>query len=193
MFLAVMQMSYYIPKSIVLVSSMLVGCMFLFAVPKAGGSMATGERATTEQGGCPLGASETSAGAHRRASTQRGQVVPARPVRLQLCRYFRKDDMLRLAPTSGYPSAAVARAFARRFNRLPQPQRPRRCGNVPGYITAFFGYQRRVVPVTVSLGGCRLVTGASRNALADSELLKHLVGLTSGRDIPFDTRLSSLE
>jgi len=171
-----------IPKPFPLTISALLLCAFLLAASNVGASTG-GSDVADEQGGCPLEAAAQSARADQALSGD-GKVVPLGPLRLQLCRYYERDGKVRLAPPRMYPSKAVARSFARRFNRLPQPPPARQCASQGGYITAYFGYQRRVVPVTITLGGCRLVSGASREALATPDLVSDLAELTSKGDVP---------
>ncbi len=178
-----MQSQRFIPKLLPLAISALLLCTFLLATSEADGSLRA-PFAATPQNSCPFEASNMRARVHQAEATPEGRVVPPSPLYMQLCRYYMRDGEMRLAPARMYPSKAVARSFARRFNRLPLPPLSRRCESERGYVTAYFGYQRRVVPVTITLGGCRLVSGAARDALATPDLVSDLAELTSKGDIP---------
>jgi hypothetical protein len=170
-----------IPKLFPLTISALLLCAFSLAASSVGAST-EGSDVADERGSCPLEADAQSARADQALSGD-GKVVPPGPLRLQLCRYYERDGKARLAPPRTYASPAVARSFARRFNRLPYPPPARQCASQAGYITAYFGYQRRVIPVTITLGGCRLVSGASREAFATPDLISDLAELTSNREV----------
>lgn len=163
------------------ISSALAGLLFLPAV-------ITGADGSTDmRGGCPYNDGELRQ-SQVSPSARHGGVVPGKPRRMQLCRYYYRDDRLRLAPTRSASPPAVARQFARKLNQLPSPARARKCEGKIGYVVAYFSFKRKIVPVTIRLGGCRLVTGRSRNALAPPRLVQQLVALSSDRDAPFGTR-----
>lgn len=156
------------------ISALLTGCLV---------SGSAGAVAGAPGQGCPLGQSP-EARISRAAGA--GKIVPSDPRSLQLCRYFVRGGKTHLARRHPALSAGPARRFARRLNRLPARKRTGRCEHPAGYVTGYFGYENGgVVQVKVSLGGCRLVRGGGRDALASSELIRSLVSLTSAGDVPY--------
>jgi hypothetical protein len=176
-----MHIDRLISKAQLLLIPALLFCAFSFLASGANGKT---RDAASGESYCPFASASVDAGDGHQKAASGGKVVPSGPLRLQLCRYYVRDGETRLAPARMYPSKAVARSFARRFNRLPQPPPARQCESQGGRIIAYFGYQRRVVPVTITLGGCRLVSGASRKALATPDLVSDLAELTSKGDVP---------